>query len=93
MTERSFIRLAEKCKSMLQTYKFIKPVLDAVRKTEFYNLKLVLHELNQDYLRCLKLFINFKQSKMTGEKLRIQEVLRSQSNMAADADGFEWISA
>jgi len=35
-------------------------VIEAVKKTDFYNLKLVLHELNQDYLKCLRLFVNFK---------------------------------
>jgi hypothetical protein len=60
MTERTLLSLVQKCSNLLSTSRNLKPVIEAVKKTDFYNLKLVLHELNQDYLKCLRLFVNFK---------------------------------
>ena len=63
MTERTLLALVDRAKNLLSTSRNLKPVLEAVKKTDFYNLKLVLHELNQDYLKCLKLFVSAKQIK------------------------------
>ena len=62
MTERIYLMLIDKCRNLLSTPKHLRPVLDIVKKTDFMSVKLVLNELNNDYLACMKLLMTFKKS-------------------------------
>lgn len=55
--------LIQKCKQVLLDKKLLTQLLVAAESTDFHNVKLMLYELNDDYLKCLKLFMNRKINK------------------------------
>lgn len=56
-------------------------MLEAVEKTEFSDVKLILYDLNNDYSNCMKLFMNSERQRPT---------LSVKTNKG-EIDGFEWI--
>ena len=58
-------------------------MLEAATRTNFLDVKLILYDLNNDYLNCLKLFMQNKDEKKR-PKLSVK-------TKKGEIDGFEWI--
>ena len=58
-------------------------MLEAATCTNFLDVKLILYDLNNDYLNCLKLFMQNKDEKKK-PKLSVK-------TKKGEIDGFEWI--
>jgi len=84
LSEDMLLQLLEKCKPLLSEQTLINQMLQAAEKTNFVNVKLVLYDINHDYLKCLKLFMKNKDDANNPTKLAVV------TNMG-EIDGFMWI--
>ena len=58
-------------------------MLEAVNHTNYLDVKLILYDLNNDYLNCLRLFMQSRDDK--------QRPKLSVKTNKGEIDGFEWI--
>jgi hypothetical protein len=81
LTEEMLLMLVQRARPELADQKCLDQMLEAVERTDFSDVKLILYDLNNDYSKCMRLFMSNERQKPT---------LSVKTNKG-EIDGFEWI--